>query len=288
MITLMLCIVAALPFDVRELGRKYQKQFEAQDVEALWPRLSPPMQKVFGGSKEAMKKSLAETQALNGNPVRVVEEVEQYGGEGFIYAQRTIFEKHYVQTLWSIDRNGVIVGLIRKGLPPDPLSGEAPTKYGHYKTKTALKLPFRGEWKVFWGGRTVKENAHAVMVDQRFAYDIARDHKGDGAKNEDYAAFGQPVLAPGAGKVVEVVDGINDNKPGEMNPKQPCGNHVFIDHGNGEFSHLCHFQKGSVAVKVGAQVKAGELVGKCGNSGNSSEPHIHVDFLCVLCGPLRS
>jgi murein DD-endopeptidase MepM/ murein hydrolase activator NlpD len=272
---LLLCVVAALPFDVRELGRKYQQQFESEDAASLWLKLSPGMQKVFGGSPEAMKKSMAQTKSLNGKSLRVVEEVEQFTSDGFVYAQRTIFEKNYVQTLWSIDRNGMIVGMLRKGLPPDVLSGEATTKYADYKTKTPLKLPFSGQWKVFWGGRTMKDNYHAGYVDQRFAYDISREHKGDGSKNEDYAAFGQAVIAPGPGTVVEAVDGIDDNKPGEMNTKHPCGNHVFIDHGNGEFSHLCHMQKGSVAVKAGAQVKTGDALGKCGNSGNSSEPHVH-------------
>jgi murein DD-endopeptidase MepM/ murein hydrolase activator NlpD len=275
MIIVFLCALASAPFDVREIGRKYQKQLEAADVDSLWPKLAPGMQKVFGGSKEAMKKALTEGNASDGNPLRVVEEVEQYTAGGYVYAQRTVYEKHYSQTLWSLDHDGQIIGLQRKGLPADVLSGEAPTKYGAYQTKTALKLPFHGAWKVVWGGRTLKANYHTGYVDQRFAFDVTREHKGDGKKNEDYAAFGQPVLAPAGGKIVEAVDGIDDNTPGVMNPAHACGNHVTIDHGNGEFSHLCHLQKGSLAVKAGAQVKTGELLGKCGNSGNSSEPHIH-------------
>ena len=53
------------------------------------------------------------------------------------------------------------------------------------------------------------------------------------------------------------------------------GNHVIIDHGNGEFSFLAHFKKGTVAVKPGDAVKSSDLLGLAGNSGNSSEPHVH-------------
>ena len=61
-----------------------------------------------------------------------------------------------------------------------------------------------------------------------------------------------------------------------MNPAQPAGNHVVIDHGNGEYSLLAHFRRGTVTVHAGDRVKAGELLGHCGNSGNSSEPHLHI------------
>lgn len=51
--------------------------------------------------------------------------------------------------------------------------------------------------------------------------------------------------------------------------------HVVIDHGEGEHSVLAHFQEGSGAVKTGQEVKPGQLLGLCGNSGNTTEPHLH-------------
>lgn len=66
-----------------------------------------------------------------------------------------------------------------------------------------------------------------------------------------------------------------DNTPGVMSPQQPLGNHVILDHENGEFSFLAHLKQGSVQVKLGDRIEAGTLLGTCGNSGNSSEPHLH-------------
>ncbi|WP_083205199.1 M23 family metallopeptidase [Bacillus sp. FJAT-27264] len=148
------------------------------------------------------------------------------------------------------------------------------------QTKIAYELPLHGDWYIFWGGNNQMENAHYSLAAQRYAYDIIRavDHysfKGDPLKNESYYAFGQNVLAPADGTVVSVVNDIADNVPvGVMNEKHPEGNVVIIDHG-GEYSYLAHLKKGSATVKPGDKVKTGDVIGLLGNSGNSSEPHLH-------------
>ncbi len=265
--------------DARALGRKLQRQLEASDAKALWPRLSPAMQQLFG-SRESMKQKLDEIRQKNGAETRLGEESVQFLADGYKYGRRAMFERRYMQFNWWLDDSGQITGLRYTVAPFDELAGEARTRYAAYQTKTPLHLPFHGVWRVGWGGRTVKENYHAASLDQRFAYDLGivksgSTHDGDGSLNEQYYCFGQPIIAPGAGKAIEVADGIEDNRPREMPGDHPCGNHVLIDHGNGEFSLLCHLQKGSLAVETGALVKAGELLGKCGNSGHSSEPHLH-------------
>jgi murein DD-endopeptidase MepM/ murein hydrolase activator NlpD len=75
--------------------------------------------------------------------------------------------------------------------------------------------------------------------------------------------------------VVAVENGAPDNAPGVMDAEHKAGNHVVLDLGNGEFALLAHLQKGSVAVKVGDKVTAGQRLGLTGNSGNTSEPHLH-------------
>jgi hypothetical protein len=263
-----------------ETGRQYTTWFYQGETDRLWDLFSPEMKKAIG-SAEALKTFRGQVDAQAGTETAVVDEKVTPNGGLQLYVRTARFSKAPMPILvqWALDPAGHVAGFaVRPAATEKPT--EAPSTHLDYQTKTPLRLPFDGEWTVFWGGRTVDQNYHAASRDQRFAYDIVvtRDGKtytGDGSANEQYFAFGQPVLAPGAGTVVVVVDGVDDNKPGVMNPKQPAGNHVVIDHGNGEFSFLAHFRKGSVKVKKGDVVKAGQPLGLCGNSGNSSEPHLH-------------
>lgn len=149
------------------------------------------------------------------------------------------------------------------------------------KNETKLALPFHGQWLALWGGDTAQLNHHHHDRAQRFAFDLlvvgpdGKTHKGDGTRNEDYYAFGRELFAPGDGVVTDVIDGVRDNVPGSMNPLSALGNAVFIQHSKHEVSVLAHCKQGSLKVKAGDTVKKGQVVGLCGNSGNSSEPHLH-------------
>lgn len=148
-------------------------------------------------------------------------------------------------------------------------------------TKTVFDFPFEDEWFVFWGGTNSLLNYHYEYENQRYAFDFVVmqgniTYEGDPNVNESYYAFGQKYLAPADGTVVKVENAIEDNEPvGEMNEQEPMGNYVILDHGNGEYSYLAHFKHQSIEVKEGDKVKQGDLLGLVGNSGNSSEPHIH-------------
>ena len=164
----------------------------------------------------------------------------------------------------------------------------AETPYLDHRTKTPLRLPFAGEWIVFWGGRTVAENYHAAYPSQRFALDLvaaedsavfARVLRGEATRLTDFACFGRPVLAPAAGIVVAAADSVPDHPAGELPPHEGWGNHVVIDHGTGEFSLLEHLKQRSVPVRAGQQVRAGDVVGACGNSGRVTHPALHFDLL---------
>ena len=174
----------------------------------------------------------------------------------------------------ALDEQNKIAGLLFK--PHVALSAAAPKKH-----QTELSLPFRGRWLVFWGGDSKAVNHHHDVPAQKFAFDLlgadenGKMHRGDGSKNEDYFCFGREILAPADGVVAEAIDGVRDNVPGSMNPYCLVGNCVVIQHRTNEVSVLAHLQRGSVAVKAGDHVKRGQLLGKCGNSGNSSEPHLH-------------
>ncbi len=147
------------------------------------------------------------------------------------------------------------------------------------------RLPVRGEWTVVNGGPS-RESSHSWgILAQRYAYDLVvtddggRSYEGGGERPEDYHCFGEPVVAPADGVVVAASDGHRDyhRARGWMDPRQRDlrGNYVTIEHATGEYSVLAHLQKGSLEVGEGDRVERGEQVARCGNSGNSTEPHLH-------------
>jgi murein DD-endopeptidase MepM/ murein hydrolase activator NlpD len=159
-------------------------------------------------------------------------------------------------------------------LPRDPHAGR--------RVRAQVSLPFQGTWWVFWGGPTQRQNYHALAADQRHAYDFVvwrngATYRDAGTKNADYWAWGRTLVAPATGLVVEAVDGVRDNRPQVQveNRNDPAGNHVVLDLGNGEYALVAHMQKGSVRVRVGDRIRPGDVLGLTGNSGNSSEPHLH-------------
>lgn len=188
-----------------------------------------------------------------------------------------------------LDAEGRIAGL-RMTDPPPP---EPPVRTSDVK----LRLPFDGAWDVFWGGDTVELNQHVNHRSQRRAADLlvlgedGKSHRGDGKQNGDYHSYGRPVRAVAAGSVTTVIDGIPDNDPGTMNAYMALGNAVIIEHRGPTppragsraepgppaplFAVYAHLQPGRLRVKVGQKVRAGEVIGLVGNSGNSSEPHLH-------------
>ena len=128
-----------------------------------------------------------------------------------------------------------------------------------------------------------------ARISQRFAIDwvqVGDDKKtftGDETQNASYHAYGQHALAIAAGTVVEIKDGIAENVPHKLPTdvtlETIAGNHVVIDLGNGAFAMYAHFQPGSLKVKVGDKVKPGQVIGLVGNSGNSTEPHLHFQVM---------
>ena len=177
-------------------------------------------------------------------------------------------------TLDARDRVTTVSLHPRAPLPPDPAAGHEPAN--------RLRLPLTGTWWVLWGGPDERRNYHVVAPDQRHAYDLVKwrrgaTFRGTGAANADYYAFGRRVLAPARGIVVGVRDGVPDNRPQvELeNPSAPTGNHVILDLGEGEYAVLAHLRRGSVRVRAGDRVRRGQVLGRVGNSGNSSEPHLH-------------
>jgi murein DD-endopeptidase MepM/ murein hydrolase activator NlpD len=167
---------------------------------------------------------------------------------------------------------------------------------------------------VGWGASL--HTGHRWFVPEEFALDIAKlgddglTHRGDGTKFEDYYAYGAEALAAADGQVVGALNDLPEDPAGMQRPGESqqayfsrqqklqesrlskgiadvTGNYVMIDHGKGEYSFYAHMQKGGVRVHVGDKVKAGDVLGKLGSSGNSTEPHLHFQ-VCDKADPLMS
>jgi hypothetical protein len=160
---------------------------------------------------------------------------------------------------------------------------------------TVIAPPLRGGVWFAANGPSAESGHRRAMIPlygtyyiaQRFAIDWVkvdeqgRTHAGDSLQNRNYYAYGNDALAVADGIVTEVKDSIPENVPGRNSRAVPItletvgGNHVIIDIGGGHYAFYAHLQPGSIKVHVGERVKCGEALGLVGNSGNSTEPHLH-------------
>jgi murein DD-endopeptidase MepM/ murein hydrolase activator NlpD len=158
-----------------------------------------------------------------------------------------------------------------------------------------ISSPLRGDhWLAGNGPSNTSGHRRALIpidgraaIAQRFAIDWVKlgtegqTYHDDKLDNKNYYAYGVDALAVADGVVTEVKDGIPQNIPGENSRAVPItletvgGNHVILDIGNGNFAFYAHLQPGSLRVKLGDKVRRGQVVGLVGNSGNSTEPHLH-------------
>lgn len=179
-----------------------------------------------------------------------------------------------------------------------------------YLAKTKLYLPLKGKLIVWDGhdfyshhrrfpvGLPQQQEKGIIANSNRYAYDFINiDAEGKMFRNSPFKktnwfVFGKPVFAPGSGRIIEVQNEIPDNDykdkkvqspdiPEEMDPLG-MGNHVVIDHGNGEYSVILHMEKGSIKCKVGSWIQAGQQIGNVGFSGDAIYPHVH---FTVMNGP---
>ncbi|MFB6270216.1 MAG: M23 family metallopeptidase [Halobacterium sp.] len=210
--------------------------------------------------------------------------------DGFEYEMTDRERARYLGTAlaWSVTPWGILTQLLQIGGHFAAMwryRREYPSTDRHVPG-TELSLPFDGEWTVVNGGVTEATSHSWGIVSQRYAYDFlvtdddGDTHADDGTSLDDYYAFGEPIRAPADGTVVKTKDGLRDfPRPGhgwvEWRTWDIRGNHVVVKHADGEYSLLAHLKEGSVAVEPGDDVARGDVVGECGNSGHSGEPHLH-------------
>lgn len=144
---------------------------------------------------------------------------------------------------------------------------------------TRLTLPFDGIWGVIQGF----DSGDTHVGYAAFALDfVPAQRKTDkpplaGAPLSAFACYGRPVLAPADGRVVRAVRTARDWPAYAQGLGE--GNYVIIQHAEHEFSELRHLMANSVTVSAGQQVRRGQQLGRCGNSGNAKTPHLHFAFL---------
>lgn len=149
------------------------------------------------------------------------------------------------------------------------------------RNTTSLSLPFQGKWYVKWGGPEVAQNYHNAHRNMKGAIDFiqqgqdGKSYRSDGQYNEDYYAYGQQVIAPCDGKVVKRITGIKDNSIGRPSAVHTYGNAIVLQTKHEEYLLLAHLQEKSILVQEGQEVGRGDPLARCGNSGYSSEPHLH-------------
>ncbi len=267
-------LVLAADASPLEDGRALSSALARGDVELVSARL-PEELRSGPGSPDGLRALRDGARTSWGDAIATLGEEVETRGALRVYVQRVLHERGVVLAEWAFDAGGGVQAFALKAA-----DSAAPSRQLGRETRARLRLPVQGEWFVYWGGRSLEENAHAARPDQRFALDLlvarkGRTRRGAGRKNSDSFAFGEPVLAPAAGSVVRAVDGVPDNTPEAARPRAGLGNHLVLDLGNGEFAFLGHLQAGTIAVRPGARVVPGQLLGRCGNSGASTEPQLH-------------
>jgi hypothetical protein len=187
----------------------------------------------------------------------------------------------------------------------DPMTGEL-------DDPVVVELPLRGEWSVETTPAYQIPSHGTDVLGQRYAYDLVRtDHRPGlhlhpagtlrsylvGGRTRDCYGWGQPVHAAFDGVIVEAVDGVAERQwlhvvretwlalkntlayaRGRLDPTRLAGNHVIMATG-GTYALYAHLVPGSVAVTSGQRVRAGEVIGRVGHTGNSTAPHLHFHLM---------
>ena len=252
----------------KKVSAEFEKYYNSNEYQKIFDLFSPEMKSALPIEQTTDFLKGLKSQAGKIQKREFVKYEQTYA------SYKTTFERTVFAVNISLDNTGKINGLFVKPFKEDNLPKLE-------RNETKLILPFNDEWTVFWGGDTKELNYHIESEAQKNAFDIVIPDKNgktfetDGKTNEDYYAFGKELIAPCDAEVVLAVDGVKDNIPGELNPIYVPGNTVILKTANNEYLFFAHFKQNSIVVKQGQKVKQGELLGLCGNSGNSSEAHLH-------------
>ena len=254
----------------RTAADAFMKHFNEMEFDSIYAMFDGPMKTAL-----PQDKANAFLKELNTN-LGAMKSMEFLKFQNVAHIYKTTFDQGLRDVLIYLNANNEIGGLyVSMHKPADLPKLERNT--------TKMIWPFSVETFVFWGGETVAQNYHMAQEVQQYAYDIlmvkdGASYTGDSKKNENYFVFGQDILAPCDAKVVKITKGVYDNVPGEMNQKQLLGNSIVLETAKKEYLLFAHLKQGSLLVEEGEQVKQGQVIAQCGNSGNSTEAHLHLQL----------
>jgi murein DD-endopeptidase MepM/ murein hydrolase activator NlpD len=240
---------------------------------------------LFSMSDSALAREMARP-GVTGSRIAAANRPRLYGGERavvFVYhvlaaGQRPAALRHRLTVVDSVGTRTLVMRDV-------PVIAEA----------AALGPPLKGgNWLAGNGPARASGHRRALIpidgvpsIAQRFAIDYVivdsagSTHRGDRSRNDSYYAEGEDAIAVADGIVVATKDSIPENVPGPTSRAVPItletvgGNHVILDIGGGRYAFYAHLKPGSLRVKRGDRVRRGQTLGLVGNSGNSTEPHLH-------------
>ncbi|WP_082233080.1 M23 family metallopeptidase [Halobacillus massiliensis] len=162
------------------------------------------------------------------------------------------------------------------------------TGYFFTDKEKAIKLEFPMKDGVFstgHGGADPSINYHNEYPPQQYAYDILQINgfgmRAAGLTPDDlekYKIYGTPLYSPCSGEVLAAVDQYDDIPPSlssDSKPEDPAGNHIILACKGAEV-HIAHMKPGTVEVEKGDEMNTGDILGEVGNTGNTTEPHLHI------------
>lgn len=231
--------------------------------------------------------------------MRAIARLHPWWVRGFVLALVLAFATHLpglrLGTPWKVEV-AVLVALTVLMLVPPPNRDSA--------EPVTLAPPVSGRWVALNGAGTKVPSHGTRMAGQAFAIDLIHPPAesptiGWGLKGgapEGYSCFGDPVRAMAGGTVVATCNRMKDHRARDTWPllmwmatgeavlrdalggSYLLGNHVIVDHG-GTYAVYAHLRRSSVTCRVGDVVQAGDVLGEIGNTGNSSEPHLHAHLM---------
>jgi murein DD-endopeptidase MepM/ murein hydrolase activator NlpD len=206
-------------------------------------------------------------------------------GRALGFAHLQAYSLPFVMAAWLVlyaaVRNARMASLFNVDKPDFPQASLERNRVAKARVGSAgsvpLALPFIGEWTVSQGFSG--EHTHRGLWRHALDFVVLKGGKSftnRGNRLEDFFCYGLPVLSPAYGQVWHVANHVADNAPGTTNAVDNWGNCVLVRMADGKFVLLAHLQPGSVPLLPGAWVNPGDLIGRCGNSGRSPQPHLHL------------